>query len=286
MEIAAPLFHSSLVLPVASVANIGKNIGFLTASASRAALHNAVAVTGNLGDVTAKTGSQSIMASLLGTSFGIGLSSWLQHDTYNFALGFLGLTIIHQGCNYLSLQYVPLAYFNRQRLLLVLEQYLDGDLELGGGTVPNPTQVARLERFFPLTAPLDATEDWLRIGRPLLEVCPDPADLESLMLLAPKEAYLIRINSDGGKSVIDLVYLTHATGDDVIKGMLHACLLRKAIGDGKTKGKDATKEVLQTHQQIVKCFPALTLQLQEQGWKTESTVTHVESSSACRLKTN
>ena len=38
LEILSPLFHSSMVLPVASVANVGKNIGFLTASASRAAI--------------------------------------------------------------------------------------------------------------------------------------------------------------------------------------------------------------------------------------------------------
>ena len=62
IEILSPLFHTSLVLPVASVANIGKNIGFLTASASRAAIHQSLAIKGNLGDVTAKSGSQAIMA--------------------------------------------------------------------------------------------------------------------------------------------------------------------------------------------------------------------------------
>ena len=84
LEILSPLFHSSMVLPVASIANVGKNIGFLTASASRAALHQSLAISGNLGDVTAKSGSQSIMASLMGTTVGIGLSSLLEHDTFNF----------------------------------------------------------------------------------------------------------------------------------------------------------------------------------------------------------
>ena len=61
LEILSPLCHSSLVLPIASIANIGKNIGFLTASASRASLHQSLAVSGNLGDVTVKAGSQRVL---------------------------------------------------------------------------------------------------------------------------------------------------------------------------------------------------------------------------------
>jgi hypothetical protein len=81
----------------------------LTASASRAAFHQSLAITGNMGCVTAKAGSQSIMASLIRTTVGIGLSSLLAHDTYSFAMGFCVLTVIHQGCNYISLKSVPLA---------------------------------------------------------------------------------------------------------------------------------------------------------------------------------
>jgi len=44
LEIMSPLVPSVLVLPIGSVANIGKNIGFLTASASRAALHQSLAI--------------------------------------------------------------------------------------------------------------------------------------------------------------------------------------------------------------------------------------------------
>lgn len=68
LEIVSPLVPSAMVLPIASVANIGKNIGFLTASASRAALHQSLAIRGNLADVTAKSGSQSLAAGLLGTT--------------------------------------------------------------------------------------------------------------------------------------------------------------------------------------------------------------------------
>ena len=66
LELLTPLFPAYF-LPIASVANVGKNISFLAASASRAAIHKSFAIQENLADITAKTGSQSILGSLLGT---------------------------------------------------------------------------------------------------------------------------------------------------------------------------------------------------------------------------
>ena len=58
-----------LFIPLASVANIGKNISFLSASASRAALHKAASLKNNLADVTVKSGSQTIAGSMIGFLF-------------------------------------------------------------------------------------------------------------------------------------------------------------------------------------------------------------------------
>lgn len=88
LEVLTPLVPS-LFLPMASAANVGpcappeprparasrhavrgregKNVSWLAASASRAGIHASLAVSDNLADVTAKTGSQTIAASLLGT---------------------------------------------------------------------------------------------------------------------------------------------------------------------------------------------------------------------------
>ena len=100
LEILSPLVWSSWVLPIACIASIGKNIGFLTASASRAAIHQSLAIKGNMADVTAKSASQSMAAGLFGTGVGIGLSAILQHDVTNYIAGFCALSMIHQGCSY------------------------------------------------------------------------------------------------------------------------------------------------------------------------------------------
>ncbi|KAG7370261.1 Vitamin B6 photo-protection and homoeostasis domain containing protein [Nitzschia inconspicua] len=282
LEILSPLVATSLVLPIASVANIGKNIGFLTASASRAALHQSLAISGNLGDVTAKSGSQSIMASLLGTSLGIALSSLLQHDTLNFAMGFLALSIIHQGCNYQSLQYVPLAHFNIQRLGIVLEEYITSV------TILNPTKVSERERFFPLVAPNQMTKDWLHVGRPLQHACPDPLRLEAVLKMTPKESpYLLFF--DDNSPTIDVIYFQDATGEDVICGIYHAWLIRSQtvpLKEIDKTGNDSTNhdDILQsTYKQVQKTFPSIALELQKQGWNTSMDVTTIETALSMRI---
>jgi hypothetical protein len=69
IELLTPL-APAYFLPMAAIANIGKNISFLSASASRAAIHKSFAIHENLADITAKSGSQTVLASLVGTSLG------------------------------------------------------------------------------------------------------------------------------------------------------------------------------------------------------------------------
>ena len=73
IEILTPLVPA-LFLPIASIANIGKNISWIAGSATQASIHKSFIKQENLGDVTAKAGAQSIAASTIGTGLGIALS--------------------------------------------------------------------------------------------------------------------------------------------------------------------------------------------------------------------
>jgi len=277
LEILSPLFPSILVLPVASIANVGKNIGFLTASASRAALNQSVAISANLGDVTAKSGSQSIMASLIGTSLGIGMSSLLSHDTYNFAIGFCFLGAIHQCCNYLSAQSVGLTYFNRQRLHIVLDRYIEDNVVL------SPEEVATRESFFPLVPVDSGTKDWLFVGSsPLESMCPTPADLHEVMVELPSDgekrasgSYIIKGTPENH---IHLMFFKDSSGQDVIRGMYHACLIRREKL-GKNDGGAAEQANKIDFQMLID-------RIHEKGWKTDTAVTSIEGSDARRLVWN
>lgn len=65
MELLTVLAPGAFLL-LASVSNIGKNIAWLALSGTRAQMNQSLCLRDNLGDVTAKAGSQSTAAGLLG----------------------------------------------------------------------------------------------------------------------------------------------------------------------------------------------------------------------------
>ncbi|KAJ1547546.1 hypothetical protein HK405_005564, partial [Cladochytrium tenue] len=72
-EMLTPLVPH-LFLPMASLSNVGKNVGWLAASAARAPQHRAFAHNDNLGDVTGKAAAQATLAGLVGTVAGVACS--------------------------------------------------------------------------------------------------------------------------------------------------------------------------------------------------------------------
>lgn len=137
VELLTPLAPAYFLL-IASVANIGKNISFLAASASRAAIHKSFAVSENLADVTAKTGSQSIFSSTLGTGLGITLASLIGNE-YGLTVGaFLVLSSLSLCSTYFSINHVTINTISVTRLELLLAHYLAIDKSLEKAT---PTSV-------------------------------------------------------------------------------------------------------------------------------------------------
>ena len=129
IEMLTPLAPTYFLL-IASIANVSKNISFLAASASRAAIHRSFTLQENLADVTAKTGSQSIISSLIGTSLGVSLSSlvaWgivdatIQYHSTIALYCILSTTSI--AITYWSLRYVTITSLSIQRLDYLLHHY-------------------------------------------------------------------------------------------------------------------------------------------------------------------
>lgn len=275
-EIVAPLVLGSLVLPLACGANVLKNIGYLTASASRAALHQSLAVASNLADVTAKAGSQSMAAGLLGTGLGISLSMILGHDATQFATAFGGLVVIHQGCTYLSLTSVCLRHFNKHRLYLLLQTFVDRNVVL------SPSEVAEQEVFFPLGEE-DDTNEWLAIGSDVVQVCPGGVSELQEHRLVQGQAYLLNASTTiDGK--VHLTFFQRATGEDLIHGMLHAVLLRQQQQQQQQEQVSVTLEMEgRAGRDALEKLSVLLTQLKEKGWSTRIDDTRIEPSGAVRI---
>ena len=136
LELLSPA-APALFIPLAATTNGGKNVSWLAANASRAAIHHSFAKSPNLADITVKTGSQSIGASLAGTSLGIGLASQLGPEWgMPVVLCFAGLSSVHLGFMWWSLTHVKhVDTLNSQRLALLAQAFLVGrEREEGGET--------------------------------------------------------------------------------------------------------------------------------------------------------
>lgn len=277
LEILSPYAakSSGLVLPLACLANVLKNIGFLTASASRASLHQAMAIRGNLGDVTAKSGSQATAAGLCGTTLGISLSSILSssdNSVETFVIAFCALSLLHQVGNYLSVGAVPLSHFNHQRMHILMEDYCQQIMKTNPqelsdtAEVLTPQDVASKENFLPWVSDTHTgiLHDWLAVGSPLDHLARSGTELQQLIDMFSLEAYLLSQHDDG---YVYLTFQSVARGEDFVRGMLHAYILK---GMSVTQSsKNALSDSLSIMQREA---PSLIEDLQAKGWRlgTES----------------
>lgn len=160
LEILTPLFPT-LFLPLAALANIGKNIAWLSASASRASIHRSLIKRENLADVTAKSGSQTILASLFGTGLGIVISLFTGSNTLLILIMFTLLSTGHIFTTYKSLTRIVINQIHQQRLNTLsrayIRQYIQQTQQVAPSsyshpsftfTLPTPTKLQGAEPIF------------------------------------------------------------------------------------------------------------------------------------------
>ncbi len=340
LEIFTPWLGPELFLPCASIANVGKNVGFLAASASRAAIHQSLCTGGsstaahrknseglnsrkssssafissgddkekektpsaaiagsNLGDVTAKSGSQAIIASLLGTAIGIFLSQTFcsDHGTAGILTGFIVLSAIHQVCTYKALRAVPLKTLDRHRLHLLLDDYVAKnyqnlvDGKTNGGfkecDVLTPVEIAERESFLPVVSPDDSVR-WLSIGAPLTSICPKGIEELNKMLLN-SEKYIIKAHLPsrqvGNSGAIQLTFFDGANDTDILRGMYHAYITRVFMSRCDSEQLESYTLVKKTHNLMHEHFPQFLDDLLGGEWQLGSGMVNVECGSSNRL---
>uniref|UniRef100_K3XB12 DUF647 domain-containing protein n=1 Tax=Globisporangium ultimum (strain ATCC 200006 / CBS 805.95 / DAOM BR144) TaxID=431595 RepID=K3XB12_GLOUD len=231
MEILTPLCPAYF-LPIASLANVAKNISWLSASATRAGFHNSFAMKENLADVTAKAGSQSIASSILGTGLGIGLSQITGASTLNVLGAFGVLSAFHLFSIYKSLACVTLRTLNSQRLHLVARHFLDNNAQ-----VPDLETVSQQEKFMPhLIVGYASLYDrsYVNMGATLAQLSgSSPDELLRLKEFYANDKYLLNVafpsSSSKTSARVDVALEDDATSKDALCAQLHAALAQKAL---------------------------------------------------------
>jgi hypothetical protein len=256
---------------------------------------NTLSFNNNLGDVTAKSGSQAIAASLLGTALGILLSQTFcaYHGTTGILAGFIVLSAVHQVCTYKALRAVPLKSLDRHRLHICLSDYIEKNkdsilpeqrnIEKTSHSALSPMEVADRDFFIPLMPPDDSV-NWLTIGAPLLEICPGGAD-DLRSLLMPKyesdgkyERYIMKIRPN--HKTILLTFLDGAAEQDVLKGMFNAYIARELFHLTASSDKIVRNSYDITNNHIA----SFTNLLEKRGWEVGHGYVSVECGSSHRLR--
>lgn len=290
MEICTPLFPGYFLL-IASIANVGKNIGFLSASASKAALHQSLQSDSshNLADLTAKAGSQAILASLVGTTVGIGLSTVIGSDFGYVAAGFVVLSGIHEGCTYHALKAVRLRSFSRHRMHLLLDNFVHQrqfKKKAIIDSVLSPEEVSKLESFFPLFTP-DNSHKWLKIGCSLREISLDSRTMKQFMRLDEKYVMtMVQYSSSPFGYQIRLAFFDGATGEDLIRGTLHAYFVRSLfppVGRAPSNEDDLGDMQRASYSLMTENFREFFKSLQVKKWNIKDEFINIDDYAAYRL---
>ena len=258
-------------LPIASVANLGYSVACLAASATKADFHRSLARQQNLGDVTAKAGSQAISASLIGTGVGVCLSAGFV-STPGEALG---------GCLlFTGLQLLATEQALRALALPTLTPAVGetlSRLHLDGQALPSPAAYARAQRL--ITAPLslvNRSTPSLRIGSPSLsELAADSAAFDSVRRSCAGSLHLLRVDSSSGE--VRVLMLEGAGSADVLLALLHAGLVRGLVRCAAQHSAPSVAahphEFMMIRERLTEAqrrLAGFTMELRAAGWDVES----------------
>ena len=172
VELAALPAFPQYFVPIAGLANVAKNVSYLAASASRAAIHQSLSArsdASNLADLTAKTGSQTIVASLCGLALGVAASNACGAEASNVWPAWAALSACHLGCTYASLKYVNTTTLDDARLAALVDAFRET------GACPTPADVSERESLF-----LDGESSWLSFGDDVATCAASPAAFAAL----------------------------------------------------------------------------------------------------------
>lgn len=201
LEMAANCFPAHFLL-IASLSTTGKNISYLSASATKAAINLSFCNAHNLADVTAKNGTQTTAACLIGTALGTAMAYSCQ--TYTQSLIAFGLcSIVNLYGTWGELTCVTLRHINVERGVMLFLRYFET------GNFISPAEVNVNEPFL------------IRQKVKGLRICEAPADLSSPSPLSQPPSFLIFPVSDQ----VHLLYSLTCSDEKMIEGFALALSL-------------------------------------------------------------
>jgi len=123
LELSGPLWPPFITQIILCFASVGRSLVGVAGGATRTAITQHQAKSGNISDVAAKDGSQETLVNLVALIVNLII---LPHVSENLALTwilFLGLTILHLYANFKAVSSLCFETLNKDRLLLAVQSY-------------------------------------------------------------------------------------------------------------------------------------------------------------------
>lgn len=200
LEMAANCYPAHFLL-IASLSTTGKNISYLSASATKAAINLSFCNAHNLADVTAKNGTQTTAAGLIGTALGTVLA--YSCSTYSQSLlAFALCSCVNLYGTWGELKCVTLKNINVERGAMLFLHYFQT------GSFLSPAEINANEPFL------------LRSKVQGLRLCEEPPVLASCSLSQPSHFLIIPLENQ-----VFLLYSTICTEEKIIEGFALALSL-------------------------------------------------------------
>ncbi|KAJ2318221.1 hypothetical protein IWW52_002681, partial [Coemansia sp. RSA 2704] len=291
LEMLTPLFPHAF-LAIGSVANIGKNISWLAMSATKASINKTFCRKENLGDVTAKHGSQATAAGLVGTALGVVVGATMDVSVYTLIVGFVPISLASLWGNYQSLLHTVTPTLNVERARLMLQDAValeHGRLALDPARLLTPRQVSRIEKFMREIHNVEPQGDLPGIvisadigrlyrTRPWTVEATSAEDMAIMVSSAfqPRnhvwnERYYIGYLPRTADGSVYLWFGKQATDTEILLGFYHAMAFRRLLGSShlpRTSIDNSMAIHTQSYQFAKQTFADACTHITDAGWDT------------------
>ncbi|XP_057761706.1 protein root UVB sensitive 3-like isoform X2 [Arachis stenosperma] len=236
MDLISPLFLSAFVI-IVCLGSISRSFTGVASGATRAALTQHFALQDNVGDISAKEGSQETVATMIGMALGMLVARITIGHPLAIWVCFLSLTLFHMCANYKAVRCLALTSLNPERTTIHLQHFMKT------GQVLSPEQVSAKEHVLPLKLTVwssknaDLLYTKVHLGTRVSSL--DNMEIKEHLLSAAsyyaKAKYLL-VERNG---TVNVIVHKDSNAADVLKSFVHALILAMNVSESKSLHSDS-----------------------------------------------
>lgn len=130
-----------LFLPVTSAANLIKSVGEMGSYASSTSVNKHLVKNQNMGEITGKAVSQSLIGAFLGSAVSIGVITLIGKSVPTLITAYIVSTLIHQYASYKAVKALQFDLINQERATCFIEKFIKNN------NIPDIKTMNKEEKF-------------------------------------------------------------------------------------------------------------------------------------------